>query len=633
MAFDGQAGFVAACEDWRDLWKPKRPMSISGWAQRYRRLSGKTAAEPGPWRNDRIPYLVGIMDALGDKHPAPLVVLVASAQIGKSECGLNWIGRTIHLLPASFLALFPSEKSARKWVRTRLNPMIAETRELRAIVPLGRRSDEGSTLQEKHYAGGVLFTGSANIPEDVASISVPYVFLDEVDKFPLALEDEGDPVELAKRRTANFPRRKVFETSTPTTEEHSRVWADWQISTQNRYFVPCPDCSHMQYLRFDQLQWPDGKPKLARYACESCGALFEERNKTAMLAAGEWRAEFPEREAEVVGFHLNGLYTPLGLGFTWAQHAATWDRVRGDPEKARVFVNTNLGEVVKSGRERLEWQELAERREPYQVRTIPDGVLLLTAGADVQSDRIEAQILGHGRGESISVVDYTVFPGDPTRDEVWNRLDEYLAKEMLNGYGVVMRISAAAIDSGAWQHEVTNFSRARKLRNIFAAKGSSIATRQPIGKPTLVDVTWRGRSWKRGAEQYQIGVSTLKTVLYRRLRADAEALPADRHVRFSHDLPDEYFRQLAAEHFDPKGGWEKHYDRNEALDSFVLAMAASMHHSVQVHRMRELDWQRLEQLYQPKQGVKLSEPSLGAAPVPRRGGGFLPTSATVKAPE
>jgi phage terminase large subunit GpA-like protein len=627
VPFDGPDGFVAGCEDWAAAWAPKRPLSVSAWAGKYRRLSGKTAAEPGPWRNDRIPYLQAIMDALDSRHPAPLVVFIKSSQVGGSELALNWIGRTIHQAPASFLALFPSEKGARKWVRTRLNPMIATTPELRTLVPLGRKVDSGSTLQEKHYPDGVLFTGSANIPEDVASISVPYVILDERDRFPRALDDEGDPVELAKRRTSNFVRRKVLEISTPTTEEASGIWPDWLMSTQHRYYVPCPDCGHMQFLRFTQLQWPEGKPKEALYACESCGVLFEERNKTEFLAAGEWRADYPERETEVVGFHINGLYTPIGLGDTWAQHARAWDQAKGKPEKVQVFTNTRLGEVVKSGRERVQWETLHKRAEPYKSREIPRGSLVLTCGVDVQSDRLEAQILGHGRGESIAVVDYVKLYGDPTRDEIWSLLDAYLAGEMLNSFGVRMRIKATIVDSGNWQHEVTNYTRTRKARGIFAGKGSSIEARQPIGKPTLVDVNYRGQQWKRGAEQYQIGVSMLKTILYRRLNADGKALPADQHVRFPGDLPEEYYRQLAAEVYDPKAGWVKTYDRNEALDTFILAMAASLHQTAQVHRNRELDWQRLEEQFEPAKAVAKTDPAKVELTLPGR---FMPTPAIVK---
>lgn len=636
--FDGADGYIAACQDWAALWRPRVPLSISAWAAAHRRLSGKTAAEPGPWSNERVPYLAAIMDALDRSHPASVVVLAKSTQIGASECALNWIGRTIQEEPASFLALFPSEKGARKWMRTRLNVMIAETPTLRKLIPLGRKAAslhfgvdwqaENSTLQEKHYPGGVLFTGSANIPEDIASISVAYLLLDEIDRFTQALEDEGDPVDIAERRTANFPRRKIFKISSPTTEETSRVWPSFLASTQDRYHVPCPDCGHMQTLRFANLTWPEGKPKQAMYRCESCAVLFEERHKTEMLRAGEWRADFPEREAEIKGFHINGLYSPIGLGDSWSQHAVAWDRAKGNPIKTQVFMNTRAGEPVKSGKERVDWQVIKERAEPYKLRTIPQGVLLLSSGTDVQHDRLETVILGHSRGDRISVIDYDIRYGDPTRDDVWRELDDYLARSIDNSFGVPMRITTSAIDSGNWQHEVTNFTRTRRARNIIACKGSSIATRQPIGKPTMVDVNYRGKDQKHGAEQYQIGVSVLKTLIYRRLNADTEATIANRHFHYSTDLNEEFYRQWAAEVFDPKAGWVKIYDRNEVLDTIVLAIAAGLHQSMQIHKMRDADWVRLEQLYEPTTNVPPApEPIIGREPLPKRGGGFLPTIA------
>lgn len=633
MPFDGPDGYAAGLEALARAFEPRRPLPVSMWAAKYRMLSGKSASEPGRWRNERIPYLAAIMDALNPRHPAPVVVMCGSSQIAKSECGLNWLGAIVHQAPGSFLALFPTEKVARKWVRVRLDSMIATTPALRAILPLGRRTNGGNTLQEKHGPGFVIYTGSANIPDDVASISVPYLLFDEVDRMPQALENEGDPIELALRRSANFPRSKAFFTSTPTTEETSRIWPLYQSSTMDRYFVPCPVCSSMQVLSFDNLKWIDGKPDTVEYQCEHNECMFAERHKTDMLAAGEWRSKHPEREAEVKGFHISGVYTPIGLGDSWAKHARAWERARGNPARTQVFYNTRRGEVVKSEKVKLEWQSLAGRREPYTLRTIPPGTLVLTAGVDFQADRVEAGIIGWGRNERATVIDYVVKYGDPTRDEVYAWLDDYLAGEMLNSRGVKMRINAALLDSGNWQHEVLHFTRSRRNRNIYASKGSSSRTRMPIGKPTLVDVNFRGATYKRGAEQYQIGVSAIKTWLYQRLNADAgtpeqPVTPAGRHVRFSVDLPDEYFRQLAAERYDEKDGWVKTYERNESLDVFVMARAAALHHAVAIHRYRELDWQRLEQLYEPETTAKPKEPEpvFGEKPIPIVGG-FIPTRA------
>ncbi len=634
MPFDGRDGYGLALRAAARGIRPRVLLSTSAWAARYRILTSKASAEPGRWNPDRIPYLAGIMDALDETHPAPLVIFIKSSQVGGSECGLNWIGRTMHLAPGPILALFPTEKSARKWVRTRLHGMLAATLELRRLIPSGRKNDNANTVQEKHYPGGVLFTGSTRIPDDVAGVSTPKVLLDEVDRMPLILEDEGDPVDLAKRRATTFVgKAKIFEISTPTIEETSRINADWLASTMDRYFVPCPHCGTFQVMSFDNLSWPDGKPELAALICEECAVPIIEREKTAMLSAGEWRAAHPERETECKGFHINGLYTPIGLGDSWSDHAKAWEKARGKPARVQVFFNTRRGEVVKGQNLKVDHETLKQRAEPYRLRTIPRGVLILTASADVQADRIEVSIVGHGRNESATLVDHTIFEGDPTRSDVWDQVDAYFAQELLNDCGVLMRIQCSFVDSGYLQTEVLNFTRNKRSRHVYAAKGSSITARPPIGRPSFPDSKYRGKPDKNGAWQYQIGQHAIKTTLYGRLLADDRATITERHFHFSNDLTSEYFRQLTAEHFEPKiGRFEKHYERNEALDLMVLALAAAMHPAVEIHRQNEADWLRLESLYAPSVAPSAAPAKtevLGRDAIDHARG-FFPTSATVR---
>lgn len=649
-AFEGPDGYVAGLEALIRAVEPRRVLSVSDWAAAYRTLLGKSAAEPGRWRNERIPFLAAIMDALDARHPAPIVVFVKSAQVGGSECALNWIGRTVHQAPGSFLVLFQTDRQGKKWVRARLDGAIATTPELRRLIPLGRRTNSGNTLSEKHYPGGVLYIGSANIADDLASIPVPYLLAEEIDAWPELLEGEGDPFELALRRLATFPRSKAFLNSTPRRAETSRVWPYWLASTMDRYFVPCPHCGHAQALRFTQLQWPAGKPEAAGYVCEECAAFSEERHKSEMLAGGQWRPTHPEREGDVKGFHINGLYTPIGLGDSWAKHAAAWERAQGSQGRLQVFFNTRLGEVHKGETIKVEWKEIQKRAEPYRLREIPPGVLILTSGTDVQADRLETQVLGHGREQRIAVVDYVVQYGDTTRADVWAKLEAYLASELVNSFGVRMRIECSLVDAGYLPEVVLGFTRTRKAARIFASRGSTQAARQPIGKPSYPDVKRRGKTDARqGVERYEIGVSMLKHWLFELLRADAGTAEApvaiaERHIRFPRGRPnvpggldldgldEEYYRQLTAETFDPKRGWVEraNYHRNEALDTFLLARAAAMHHSINVHRMREADFKRLEDLYERGPVKPAAKEELGKAAIAMAGGGFLPTSAQVK---
>jgi phage terminase large subunit GpA-like protein len=618
------------------VFAPRRPLSPSEWAAAYRRMTAKTTAKPGPWQNERIPFLRGIMDALSPEHPAPLVVLCKSSQVGGSECGVNWIGATIHQRPGNFLCLFPTDKVGRKWKRSKFDPMVASTPELRRLVGVGRRKVDGSTMSETQYPGGTMYLGSAGVPDDVASISVPFLLFDELDRMPVALADEGDPVELAFRRQATFTMRKAFANSTPTTEETSRIWPMYLGSTRDRYFVPCTHCGHMQVLAWSGLKWIAGKPRTASYACAECGGMIDEHRKADMLAAGEWRAEFPERESIVKGFHVSGLYTPFGFGDSWADHAQAWERAEGKPARVQVFFNTRLGEVHRGERVTIDWQVLHGRRESIRLRDVPADVLLLTSGSDVQADRIETQVVGWGRNGRVVPIDYAVHYGDPTRDEVWNELDAYLQREFVHAGGARMRLACSMIDAGYLPDHVLQFTRARDrvARNVYACRGSTIAKKIPIGKPTLVDVKHRGQSDKRGAERYELGVSEIKHWLFEVLRSDEgtpdkPVLAADRHVRFSDELSEDYFRQLCAETYDPAKGWiaRANYHRNEALDTFVYARAAAMHHRVALHRMREPDFERIEATL--RDGAKAPAAVLGKDAVPSRGG-FLPTVARVQ---
>jgi phage terminase large subunit GpA-like protein len=587
------AAFAAAVE-------PRPQLSVSEWADENRVLSTKAASEAGRWRTDRIPFLREIQDCLSTHSPVREVVFMKSTQVGGTEIGLNWAGYVISHAPGPMLAVLPTVEVGTRWAKQRLSPMIADAPVLSAkIAPAASRDGSNTTLM-KEYPDGILIIGGANSAASLSSMPIKYLLLDEVDRFPLEVEEEGDPVDLAEARQTTFPRRKVFKVSSPTIESLSRINKDWQRSDQREYFVPCPHCGEMQVLELTHLVYPDGAPELAQFACIGCGALIEESCKGWMLERGEWRQAHPGRE--IAGFHISAWYTPPGLGKTWGQHALRYEEVKHDPARLKVFTNTVEGRCYEDPNEKLDWEELKARGESTKLRDVPVGILLLTAGCDVQKDRIEYQVVGWGRGERSAVIDDGYFPGDPTRPEVWQRLDEYLGSAFRNRYGVDLRLRSVAIDSGYLPDEVLQFTRVRKHRGIFAIKGASVTGKPVIGRPSKVDFKRSGQVFKGGAEQWQVGVDTAKHRLFARLAGDRKiADPEARMVRFSQELPDEWFRQLSAEVFDPhKRRWVKVYERNEALDKMVYAMAAAMHPNVRVHLVRAPQWEQLEAVLEPK---------------------------------
>lgn len=615
-------GIAAWDEGWIAGWLPPERITVSEWADKKRILSQRAASEPGQWRTSRTPFLREPQDCLSDHHPAQEVILMTCVQIGKSEVGLNWAGYTIDHAPSSMLAVLPTVDVGERWSKQRLAPMVMDTPTLRAKVAPARSRDSGNTTLSKEFDGGILMITGANSAAGLSSMPIKKLLLDEVDRFPGEVEDEGDPVDIAEARTSNFPGRKVLKTSSPTIESLSRIFKDWKRSDQRRYYVPCPHCGEKQHLKWGNLNYPEGKAEDARYTCEHCGALIEEHQKTAMLERGEWRATFPERD--VVGFHLNALYSPIGLGRSWAWLATRYEEVKRDASRLKVFVNTRLGECYEDPDERLDWEELKARAEPYGLRVIPRGCLALTAGVDVQKDRLEAQVVGWGRNEQAFVIDWVSLPGDPTRPEVWLELDAYLEKSFTNSFRIPMRILSVAVDAGYLTDDVLNYTRMRRNRGVFAIKGASQRGRQILGRPTKIDVNWKGVVLKGGAELWLVGVDSAKHRLFARLAGDRKQAHASaRLVHFSHELPDDYYMQLSAEIFDPnKRAWIKlHGRRNEGLDTFNYAMVAAMHPRLRVHVAREPDWVRLEQALEPQGGdlfaggpEQRQEPAADAAP-------------------
>jgi phage terminase large subunit GpA-like protein len=594
-------GFLAACEAFADGLRRRPRMNVSAWADAERMLPSKGAAEPGRWRTSRTPYLRDIMDALSPHHPAQRIVFKASAQVGKTEAGLNWAGYVMETQAAPMLCVQPTVDTGELWSKQRLQAMIDATPALRVRVMPARSRDSGNTTRLKEFPGGMLRIGGANSSADLASMPIRYLFLDEVDRYPPDLDEEGDPVSIAEARTTTFVRRKIFLTSTPTIESLSRIHKEWLQSNQQRYHMPCPHCGDKQHLKWDSLRWPEGKPELAQYVCEHCGAFISESYKAEMLAAGEWIAAFPERAT--LGFHLNGLYTPPGLGLTWGELATEYEKKRRDPLQFKVFQNVRLGECSEDPEEKLDWEDLKNRSEPYPLRSVPRGCLVLTAGVDVQKDRLAAQIRGWGRGGACWTIDWIELPGDPTQDAVWGELEALLAEPITNAFGVPMRISRACIDAGYLTDDVLAFTRRHERRGWHAIKGVS-GGRQIINRPSKVDLRRNGVTHKGGANLWPVGVDAAKERLFARLTADGKhAMASDRQERFSESLTEEYFAQLASEIYDPnKRRWIKQRVRNEALDTAVYAMAAAMHPALRLHLWTDAKWGQIEQLLEPTTG-------------------------------
>ena len=422
---------------WRDGLTPDPLLTVSEWADRYRVLSQRASSEPGRWRTERTPYLKEIMDCLSPVSPFQRVVFMKGAQVGATESGNCWIGYVIHQAPGPMMAVAPTVELAKRNSKQRLDPLIEESEVLRERVRERRSRDSGNTVLSKEFPGGVLILTGANSAVGLRSMPARYLFLDEVDGYPGDVEGEGDPILLAERRSATFQRRKILLVSTPKTKGLSRIEREYGQSDQRRYFVPCPHCHEQQTLELQNLRWPEGQPREAEYACAGCGNLIGERHKTWMLERGEWRPA-AQGDGRTAGFHLSSLYSPVGW-FSWADAAEMYEQARKAPDLMKGFVNTVLGLPFEEEAEAPEWQRLYERRETYRIGMVPAAGLFLSAGVDVQKDRLEVEIVAWGRGKESWSVDYRVIEGDTARAEVWAKLDALLDRTRRTPPGTLCR--------------------------------------------------------------------------------------------------------------------------------------------------------------------------------------------------
>lgn len=607
-------GFAAGLQPDPVLW-------IDEWADAYQRIPADTgAAEPGKYLTERTPYARAVMRALSPEHPCKRVVVMGASQMLKTQTFLNWMGGCIHMAPANILAMMPSLPLAK-----RLSSRVAKTIEavpvLRERVARPRSRDARNTLDTKDFTGGQLIITTAGSAANLAEIAARYLYGDEIDRWERNVGDEGDPVEIFEARASTFAHNaKFYYTSSPTVEGASKIKDLHDQGTQCVPYVPCPHCGHSQVLHFEQLKW-NASHTAVHFICADCGAAIEEHHKATMLPAIEFRAT-AEGDGETESFWISALYMPLGW-LSWLSIMRQYDKAlvalkNGNPEPMQVFYNTRLAKVWDHAQERTRGAELKARAEDYALRTIPTGVLVLTAAVDTQVNRLELLIKGWGIGLESWTIDHQVIMGDPAEASTWDMLDERLQAEFVHPSGQRMKIAAVGVDSGgAHTQDVYQFCRQRRWRHVLAIKGESKRGRPVLAqRPSKVDVSWRGHTEKNGCELWMIGTDTAKDWIYNRFKLPSG--PGAQH--FSVDLPDEYYDQLTAERKlvryvkgRPVTEWVKpRSERNEVLDLTVYNLA--MAHYLQLHRYQVADWEKLQMKY--AQTGLFDSPAVAAAAPP-----------------
>jgi len=556
--------------------RPPEKLTLSQWADKFAFLSAESSAEAGRWHT--LPYQKGIMDAVTDPRVEQITVM-KSARVGYTKILNHAIAFHIHQDPCPIMLIQPTIEDAQGYSKEEIAPMLRDTPVLAGLVSDAKAKDGANTILQKQFPGGTLSLVGANSPRGFRRVSRRVVLFDEVDGYPPSAGTEGDQIKLGIRRSEYYWNRKIIAGSTPTVKDFSRIERMFGETDQRRYFVPCPDCNHKQYLKWANMRWSNNDPSTAAYCCESCGVLIPHSKKRWMVENGEWLATAPGNGRHI-GFHIWAAYS-YSPNATWPHLVEEFLEAKTNPEALKTWVNTVLGETWEEDyASKIGADALLERCEAYEPDVLPAGALALTAGVDVQDNRLAVSVWGWGRDEEGWLIHHQEIFGDPARAEVWKQLDEVVLREWPHELNGKLRPDVVAIDSGGHMtNEVYQYARERGRQGVVAIKGSSQRGKPPIGKASKVDLNSAGKSLKRGASVYPVGGDTIKTTLFGRLRHN-EIGPGFLH--FHNETGTEYFEQLTAEKqalrfvkgFPVREWVKKPSARNEALDCLVYAYAA-----------------------------------------------------------
>ena len=603
-------------------WLPPPKLTTTDWANRYRYLAPESSALPGKYSTTLTPWVIGMHAALDDAEIYKVVCMKA-AQVAWTDGVLNnWIGRCIDLDPSPMIGLFSKSDSAKEYAQEKLAPMVMATPRLRGKLDVETSRKDGNRALFKKFAGGFLKLVGSNSPSNVKSTPAPRVFVEEPDDAAANVGKQGDSIKLLEERTKTYHRRKIVFGGTPSIKGLSTIEDAYLGSDQRKFYVPCHECGEAHVLDWANVHWVDNPdqrheiygtamPDSAAYACPHCGSTWNDHQKNRNVRKGYWVATAEARG--VAGFHINELYSPfpgsrltrLVERYLEAQHKFE----QGDETDKIVFINSCLGLPYEFESHAPGQEELQARAEDYAELTIPAGALMITAGVDVQHNRLAVTLWAWGRGEESWCIYWgelhaktsTTDPNDP----VWAELATLLFTPKKHEHGYALMVAATSIDAsdGQTSDQVYAWVRKHQRHNVMACKGSSDLQydREIFSKPRPIDTRGRNNSkaHKHGLLVYLVGTHKAKDLLIGDNGRITLLGQGPGRMHWYSDIRADFYEQITAEVKAPhrsirkKLVWQcRSGVRNEGLDCTVYALHAAR--SLRAHLLNDAQWDALE---------------------------------------
>ena len=590
---------------------PPDDLTVSEWAEKKRRLSAEASAEPGPWRNDRTPYLRDVMDSFSDPKVRH-IVMVAASQVGKTEAELNIVGYIIDEDPGSILFIHPTVTDAKEFSKLRIAPMIRDSPALKRKVSDAKQRDSANTILQKSYPGGILTLCGSTEAHSLCSKPIRYVLGDERDRWAVSAGTEGDPWDLAMARQTTFYNAKAVEVSTPTIRNASAIEAAYAKGTMERWMTQCPHCGEYHEMQWKNLRFEYKEHMVANkrtyevtsiiYVCPGCGGVTDER--TMKRQHSKWVATNPNAMTNGCrSFWLNAFCSQWA---SWESIIKKFLDAHDNTKKLQVVFNTCFGELWEDRGGMMGEDELLARREEYPAE-LPGGVLVLTCGIDTQDDRLEYEIVGHGHWGETWGIKAGIIMGRPDADATWEALDEVLDHKYEFQNGVGLKISMSFMDEGGhFTQQVRARCAARWEKKLFCIKGIYGSDKPYTAPPKKQRITIEG-SYYGEAWQYQIGVDSGKQLIFDNIKVQ---VPGTNYCHFPlrDDYGAAYFKGLMSEtltYDETKKNpwvWKKipGHERNERLDCRNYALAAFAALTVNLDEREKRIREMGQKLHDPK---------------------------------
>jgi phage terminase large subunit GpA-like protein len=571
-------------ENIEKIFNNNKLLTASEWAENVRRMDGGKQ-----YRFAFAPYQKEMMMTPFDSKIQMTVFQLAS-RLGKTEVCMNIIGHSIAENPRRILTLYPTTSQAEKWSKETLEKELFEsTPQLQWLVRGGRR-DSSNTILHKLFPGGLINIFGGNAPGEMRRAKGNLLFADEVDALMSQTGDEGDQLQIFWMRGSEYPDTIRIAASYPSVEGQSRIAQLMEQSDYRKWFTPCIKCKEPFVMLREHIKYPEGEPEKAKLECPECGEHLTDSNRKRMMKKGFWKAT--KDFTGIAGFWGNGMMSPhpVQKGFKshlhWIASQEQSIETSDNPDRAKhVFVNTFDAQCYKPERvEAPESSELMKRKENYQPRIeLPEGVLIVTAGVDVQKRYLECSVWGWGDNKESWLLEHHIIQGPPDDPGTWQHLEDYLAGcRFPHPYGMELGLfrpgSKVMVDAGHWDQHVLPWTFRKQNLGVFAIQGSPTINAPILGKARIAS--------SPKARIYPLGVNQCKDIIYTRLtlsKPDTNEYPPG-YIHFNQAATSVYLDGLTCEYGKEERFRGEIYTRyvcpsgkrNEPLDTYIYAMAGKI---------------------------------------------------------